>query len=45
VMQLCKDLSLKRIAHSERSLELMMPARQVAEAVAMLHDSLIGVNQ
>ncbi|HQQ67673.1 MAG TPA: aspartate kinase [Candidatus Cloacimonadota bacterium] len=45
VMHLCKDIDVKRIAHSERSLELMLRADQVAEAVAILHHELIGENQ
>ena len=45
VMHLCKDMNVKRIAHSERSLELMLQADKVAEAVATLHHELIGERQ
>lgn len=42
VMQLSSDLGVKRISHSERSLELMLPEQNVARAVALLHHELIG---
>jgi aspartate kinase len=42
VMDLCADLAVERIAHSERSLELMLPTGNVAKAVAILHQELIG---
>jgi len=42
VVQSCKGMGLKRISHSERSLELMLPAENVAETVRILHHELIG---
>ena len=45
IMQLCADLNPIRISHSERSLELMLPASNVAKAVAVLHQELIGENK
>ncbi|MCD8479695.1 MAG: hypothetical protein LRZ88_05380 [Candidatus Cloacimonetes bacterium] len=44
VMDLTADMQVERIAHSERSLELMLPTQNVARAVALLHQELIGEN-
>jgi aspartate kinase len=42
IIRLCKDFSIQRISHSERSLELMLPSHQVKETVALLHHEFFG---
>ncbi len=41
VMKLTEDNQIKRISHSERSLELMLPTQQVAKTLALLHQELL----
>lgn len=43
VLQLCEGKQLMRVMHSERSLELMLPAHHVAEVVTILHNEFFGV--
>lgn len=42
VMKLTEDIDIKRISHSERSLELMLPTQEVAKTLALLHQELFG---
>ncbi|MCK9557147.1 MAG: aspartate kinase [Candidatus Cloacimonetes bacterium] len=42
VLKLCANSHLTRISHSERSVELMLPAPQVAKTVASLHQEFFG---
>lgn len=45
VMELCLPLKLKRICHSERALELLLPRTQLTEALRLLHQEFIGENK
>jgi len=44
ILELCAGMELIRVNHTERSIELMMPSRQVKECVRLLHDAFIGEN-
>lgn len=44
VLRLCANSHLQRISHSCRTLELMLPAPQVAKTIALLHQEFFGVN-
>jgi aspartate kinase len=44
VLRLCANSHLQRISHSCRTLELMLPAVQVAKTIALLHQEFFGVN-
>ncbi|HOH78954.1 MAG TPA: aspartate kinase [Candidatus Cloacimonadota bacterium] len=42
ILEICAGMELIRVNHTERSIELMMPSRQVKECVRLLHNAFIG---
>jgi len=42
ILELCSGMELLRVSHTERSIELMMPSRQVKECVRVLHNAFVG---
>ena len=42
ILEICAGMELIRVNHTERSIEMMMPSRQVKECVRLLHNAFIG---
>lgn len=42
ILEFCAGMELIRVNHTERSIEMMMPSRQVKECVRLLHNAFIG---
>jgi len=42
VLEVCKSFQVRRIQHSEQTIEIMLPSSEVADCVRALHEEFIG---
>ncbi|MCB5229537.1 MAG: aspartate kinase [Candidatus Cloacimonetes bacterium] len=45
ILELCQDIQLIKVSHSERSIELLLPTHNVQECLQRLHHKFLGENK